>query len=100
MPLVTDFDGNGKAELTVFRPTDSTWYTMNTLTGAITTQSFGLNGDIPIPSDFDGDSKTDVAVFRPTNNTWYFVYSSDSGFRFRSFGSAGEKPSPASAQPR
>jgi VCBS repeat protein len=75
-----DFDGDGKADIGVFRPSTSQWFGLlsstnfNTSTGVSGT--FGNPGDIPVPRDYDGDGKMDLAVFRPSDGTWYIGYSS------------------------
>jgi hypothetical protein len=78
--VVNDFDGDGKTDLTVFRPSNATWYvrysSLSYSTAGAGAFQWGLPGDIPIASDFDGDHKTDLTVFRPSNATWYIRYSS------------------------
>jgi hypothetical protein len=77
-PSEFDFDGDGKTEITVFRPTNGTWYVRYSSTGYSTTGAFqwGLPNDIAIAGDFDGDGQTELTVFRPSNGTWYLRYSS------------------------
>ncbi|HEX8368622.1 MAG TPA: FG-GAP-like repeat-containing protein [Pyrinomonadaceae bacterium] len=91
-----DFDGDGKADISVFRPSTSSWYIARP-TG-IPSQNFdvvqfGANGDLIVPADYDGDGRTDVAVFRPADGTWYLLQST-AGFRAAQFGVNGDIPVP------
>ncbi|MEQ1645491.1 MAG: VCBS repeat-containing protein, partial [Pyrinomonadaceae bacterium] len=81
-PLTTpvsraDFDGDGRTDLSIFRPTDGTWW-MNRSVAGIKAQNWGLNGDVPVPGDYDADGKTDVAVWRPNdpNGSTFYVFNS------------------------
>jgi hypothetical protein len=86
-----DFDGDGKTDLSVYRPAEGNWYLDRTSQG-FTGLHFGDASDIPTPGDFDGDGKADVAVWRPSTGTWYRINSSDgSGFNVN-FGVAGDIP--------
>ena len=62
-----DFDGDGKTDLSVFRPTEGNWYLQRSTAG-FAVLNWGLAADTLIPGDFDGDGKADMAVFRPDAN--------------------------------
>ena len=60
-----DFDGDGRADLAVYRPATGQWFIARSTAGFLQV-AWGAPalGDIPAPADYDGDGKTDVAVFR------------------------------------
>jgi uncharacterized delta-60 repeat protein len=94
-----DFDGDGTADITIYRPSSGAWYSLGSASGftAGTGVAWGAGGDLPVPGDYDGDRKTDVAVYRPSTGVWFFLKSS-TGFSTSGtyqWGSTGDQPVPA-----
>lgn len=88
---ISDFDGDGKTDVSVFTPNSGSWTIEKSLNGATETTQFGAAGDLIEAADFDGDNKSDLAVFRPSLGTW-FVLGSTNGFFASQFGAAGDIP--------
>ncbi len=86
-----DFDGDGRTDLSVWRPTEGNWYLQQTTDG-FQTVSWGLNNDRIQPGDFDADGEADFGVYRPSNNTWYGILSSNNTFVQATWGVAGDIP--------
>ena len=87
-----DFDGDGRSDISVFRPSDRTWY-LDRSTDGFAAVEFGLPTDQLAPADFDGDLKTDISVFR--DGVWWRINSSDGTVVSEHFGIAGDIPVPA-----
>jgi hypothetical protein len=89
--VTRDFDGDGKADFAVYRPSEGNAY----ITGSTTTvYTGGLSTDVPVPADYDGDGRTDPAVFRIGTGEWLIGLSSNAATIKYQWGNAADVPVP------
>jgi len=86
-----DYDNDGRADVSVFRPSGNTWY-LSQSTAGFAAVTFGASGDVITPGDFDGDGKADVGIWRPSTGIWWILRSSDSQVVTASWGLNGDIP--------
>jgi uncharacterized delta-60 repeat protein len=90
-----DYDGDGKADVSVYRPSTNRWYIFKSSDSTVTETTFGIAGDVPVPADFDGDNKTDIAIFRPSSGDWWSLSSLNGAQIFAHWGANGDIPRPS-----
>jgi uncharacterized delta-60 repeat protein len=90
-----DYDGDGKADVSVYRPSTNRWYVFKSSDSTVTETTFGIAGDVPVPADFDGDGKTDIAIFRPSSGDWWSLSSQNGAQIFAHWGTNGDIPRPS-----
>ncbi len=90
-----DFDGDGKTDVSVFRPSEGNWY-LNRSTDGFVAYNFGISTDVLTPADYDGDGKADTSVFRGTADgsqpDFYILNSGGFTVTGYSWGSPGDIP--------
>ena len=94
-PLLGDFDGDGRLDPAVFRPSNAAWIILRSSVNQISITVFGLSTDIPVPADYDGDGQANIAVFRPSTGYWYTSQNPQTNYGAIQFGANGDLPVPA-----
>ena len=93
--VVSDFDGDGRTDLSVFTSASGDWTVEKSSDSSQSVVNWGQAGDIITPGDYDGDGKTDHSIFRPSTGVWWFVMSSNGSRPAAQWGLNGDVPVPA-----
>jgi uncharacterized delta-60 repeat protein len=89
---VFDFDGDGKTDISIFRPSVGEWWLNRSSSGQTVAAQFGSPTDKPVPADFTGDGKTDIAFWRGSTGEWFILRSEDGSYYSFPFGTTGDVP--------
>ena len=82
VPITGDIDGDGLADLIVWRASAGRWFWLTSSTGyayaSTGSAQWGNDaaGDRPLLGDFDGDGKADLIVWRASTGMWFWLTSS------------------------
>lgn len=87
-----DFDGDGKTDIGIFRPSVAEWWINRSSDGALLSTQFGATTDRIVPADYTGDGKTDIAFWRPASGEWFVLRSDDFSYYSFPFGADGDVP--------
>jgi uncharacterized delta-60 repeat protein len=87
-----DFDGDGKTDISIFRPSNGEWWYRRSIDGGNYAAQFGNSADKLVPGDYTGDGRADIAIFRPSTGEWFILRSEDGSYYSYPFGTNGDIP--------
>ena len=87
-----DFDGDGKTDVSIFRPSNGEWWYRKSSTSNTIAAQFGNATDKITPADWTGDGRADIALWRPASGEWFILRSEDASFLSFPFGQLGDIP--------
>jgi hypothetical protein len=71
---IADFDGDGKTDVSIWRPSTGGWWIAHSSTGTAPPGFvWGQNGDVPVQGDYNGDGKDEIAVWRASEHKWFIA---------------------------
>lgn len=93
-PVRFDFDGDGRTDISIFRPGPGEWWYQRSSDNGVYAAQFGATTDTITPADFTGDRATDIAFWREATGEWFVLRSEDNSFFSFPFGTQGDIPVP------
>ena len=96
LPVADDYDGDGRVDIAVYRPSNGKWYILFSSSGEAVVVQWGANADKPVFADYDGDGRAEIAVYRPSDGNWYMLTSRSNWTQYNivNWGITGDVPVP------
>ncbi|MBD0674168.1 DUF1906 domain-containing protein [Streptomyces sp. CBMA156] len=92
VPLVGDWNGDGKDTFGVYRPSEGWFYLSNDNASVAVSAGFGNPGDVPLVGDWNGDGRDTIGIYRPSTQDFVWTDDNVNVVRTQQMGSAGDVP--------